>query len=274
MCFEPVSERSQRIAHMRVKYEEIKEQFRLRKIVGIDDPRGMGRLLETSMVALLTGGHIAGVGVPGTAKSLFVETFADVLDLSHKCVAGNIGLVPEDLVGSYYKAPANDPEAQKFGGMKFYPGPVFANVVHLDEFNRASPRTQGAVLMVMQEGKYITVPHGEVFRVPDHYLVFAVQNSLESEGTFRLTDANTDRFMCFVDVVYPSAEDEFKMLMDTDVVPDRSKLRKVLDAEGVKTLKADLRELYPSANERVCTFVRDVGRASRPEEDYEKGEIV
>ena len=156
-------------------------------------------MLERLLVALLTGGHVLLEGVPGLAKTLTVKTVAEVLGGAFKRVQFTPDLVPSDLVGTRVYRPDT-------GRFDIELGPVFANVLLADEINRAPAKVQAALLEVMQEHQ-VTIG-GETFRVPEPYLVLATQNPIESEGTYPLPEAQTDRFLFKLVVGYPSAEDE------------------------------------------------------------------
>ena len=160
---------------------------------------GQDAMLERLIVALLTGGHVLLEGVPGLAKTLTVKTVAEVLGGSFKRVQFTPDLVPSDLVGTRVYRPDT-------GRFDIELGPVFGNVLLADEINRAPAKVQAALLEVMQEHQ-VTIG-GETFRVPEPYLVLATQNPIESEGTYPLPEAQTDRFLFKLVVGYPSRDDE------------------------------------------------------------------
>ncbi len=160
---------------------------------------GQDAMLERLIVALLTGGHVLLEGVPGLAKTLTVKTIAQVLGGSFRRVQFTPDLVPSDLVGTRVYRPDT-------GRFDIELGPVFGNVLLADEINRAPAKVQAALLEVMQEHQ-VTIG-GQTFRVPEPYLVLATQNPIESEGTYPLPEAQTDRFLFKLVVGYPSREDE------------------------------------------------------------------
>ena len=160
---------------------------------------GQDAMLERLIVALLTGGHVLLEGVPGLAKTLTVKTVAQVLGGSFRRVQFTPDLVPSDLVGTRVYRPDT-------GRFDIELGPVFGNVLLADEINRAPAKVQAALLEVMQEHQ-VTIG-GQTFRVPEPYLVLATQNPIESEGTYPLPEAQTDRFLFKLVVGYPSREDE------------------------------------------------------------------
>ena len=160
---------------------------------------GQDAMLERLIVALLSGGHVLLEGVPGLAKTLTVKTVAQVLGGSFRRVQFTPDLVPSDLVGTRVYRPDT-------GRFDIELGPVFGNVLLADEINRAPAKVQAALLEVMQEHQ-VTIG-GQPFRVPAPYLVLATQNPIESEGTYPLPEAQTDRFLFKLVVGYPSREDE------------------------------------------------------------------
>jgi MoxR-like ATPase len=160
---------------------------------------GQDEMLERVLVALLTGGHVLLEGVPGLAKTLTVRTVAEVLGGTFRRVQFTPDLVPSDLVGTRVYHPDT-------GRFDVELGPVFGNVLLADEINRAPAKVQSALLEVMQEHQ-VTIG-GQTFRVPEPYLVLATQNPIESEGTYPLPEAQTDRFLFKLVVGYPSPREE------------------------------------------------------------------
>jgi len=179
---------------------------------------GQDAMLERLIVALLTGGHVLLEGVPGLAKTLTVKTVAAVLGGTFRRVQFTPDLVPSDLVGTRVYRPDT-------GGFDIELGPVFGNVLLADEINRAPAKVQSALLEVMQEHQ-VTIA-GQAFRVPEPYLVLATQNPIESEGTYPLPEAQTDRFLFKLVVSYPSREDEAAVVARSlqDVVSVRELLQ-------------------------------------------------
>src|ERR687898_1725899 len=160
---------------------------------------GQDAMLERVLVALLVGGHVLLEGVPGLAKTLTVKTLADVVSGSFKRVQFTPDLVPADLVGTRIYRPDTGQFAVELG-------PVLCNFLLADEINRAPAKVQSALLEVMQE-RQVTIG-GETYRVPEPFLVLATQNPIESEGTYPLPEAQTDRFLMKVLVDYPSPAEE------------------------------------------------------------------
>ena len=162
------------------------------------------QVLETLMTAMLTpGGHVLLEDYPGLAKTLIANSFAAVLGLSFKRIQFTPDLLPGDITGGYVYEQAQN----RFTLRK---GPIFANIVLADEINRASPKTQSALLEAMQE--YQVTLEGETLKLPDPFIVIATQNPIEYEGTFPLPEAQLDRFMMKLSVGYPSVEAEQEIL--------------------------------------------------------------
>ena len=179
---------------------------------------GQEDVVEETLIGLLSGGHVLLVGVPGLAKTKLVETLATVLGMSQKRVQFTPDLMPSDIIG----AEVLDQDGSGHRQLRFIKGPVFAQLLMADEINRASPRTQAALLQAMQE-KNVTVG-GEDHPLPRPFHVLATQNPLEQEGTYPLPEAQLDRFLLQINVRYPSIEAERQMMIATttedDVAPE------------------------------------------------------
>ena len=164
---------------------------------------GKRALLETVMAAVLAGGHILLEDFPGLGKTLIARSFASVLGLDFKRIQFTPDLLPADITGGY----VFDRAESRF---ELRRGPVFANIILADEINRASPKTQSALLEAMQE-KQVTL-EGETLHLPEPFLVLATQNPIEYEGTFPLPEAQLDRFMLKLSVGYPGLQEEAEIL--------------------------------------------------------------
>jgi MoxR-like ATPase len=161
------------------------------------------------MVAILAGGHALLVGVPGLAKTKLVETLGTVLGLDSRRIQFTPDLMPSDILGS--EVMEQDDNGKRY--FRFIPGPVFSQLLMADEINRASPRTQSALLQSMQE-YHVTVA-GARHDLPAPFHVLATQNPLEQEGTYPLPEAQLDRFLMQVDILYPDIEAERRILLET-----------------------------------------------------------
>lgn len=175
---------------------------------------GQESVVERTLVAILAGGHALLVGVPGLAKTKLVETLGVVLGLDASRIQFTPDLMPSDILGS--EVMEQDETGRR--AFRFLPGPIFAQLLMADEINRASPRTQSALLQSMQE-YHVTVA-GHRHDLPRPFHVLATQNPLEQEGTYPLPEAQLDRFLMQVDILYPDLEAERRILIETTGVSD------------------------------------------------------
>lgn len=201
-----------------------------RAIVGKRD------LLEKVMAAVLAGGHVLFEDYPGLGKTLIARSFAAVLGLEFKRIQFTPDLLPGDITGGYvYNREKNRFELRQ--------GPIFANLILADEINRASPKTQSALLEAMQEGQVSL--EGETLRLPDPFIVLATQNPIEYEGTFPLPEAQLDRFMLKLTVGYPNLEDEKEILhRRRERRQDELSLEKAMDSKQLLALRAALEGVH------------------------------
>jgi MoxR-like ATPase len=194
-----------------------------RAVVGKDD------VLRQVAAAILAGGHVLFVDNPGLAKTLIARSFARVLGLDFRRIQFTPDLLPGDITGSHIF----DRETGKF---VLAPGPIFANIVLADEVNRATPKTQSAVLEAMQEMQVSIA--GDTRKLPQPFIVLATQNPIEYEGTFPLPEAQLDRFMVRLAVGYPSAQDEMEILRRRAVRRnDEVELEPVTNAEALLAMR-------------------------------------
>src|SRR3979411_611753 len=170
---------------------------------------GQDRVVENTLVTILSGGHALLIGVPGLAKTKLVETLGITLGLDAKRIQFTPDLMPSDILG----AEVLDESSSGKRSFRFISGPVFAQLLMADEINRASPRTQSALLQAMQE-QHITVA-GARHDLPKPFHVLATQNPLEQEGTYPLPEAQLDRFLMEIDVDYPDRDAERRILFET-----------------------------------------------------------
>ena len=161
---------------------------------------GQDRVIEQVLTGLLAGGHLLLVGLPGLAKTRLVDVIGAVLELTSKRVQCTPDLMPSDILGAEVLDQDKDGRRQ----FRFIPGPIFSHLLMADEINRASPRTQSALLQAMQEQK-ITIA-GATYSLPRPFHVLATQNPLEQEGTYPLPEAQLDRFLMQIDVGYPDRQ--------------------------------------------------------------------
>ncbi|MBI3112908.1 MAG: MoxR family ATPase [Rhodospirillales bacterium] len=217
---------------------------------------GQARVVEETLITLLAGGHLLLIGVPGLGKTRLVEVLGQVFGLDARRVQFTPDLMPADILGSEVL------EESETGrrSFRFIKGPVFCQLLMADEINRASPRTQSALLQAMQEGRVSVAGQYHALPVPFH--VLATQNPLELEGTYPLPEAQLDRFFMQVDVDYPDLEAERQIIINTTGTLEPTPV-KVMDA---KTLIAAQRLVrHVPVGESVSEAILNLVRAGRPE---------
>jgi MoxR-like ATPase len=170
---------------------------------------GQQEVVDLTLTTLLAGGHVLLIGVPGLAKTRLVETLGTVFTMEERRIQCTPDLMPADILGS--EVLEEDEKGQRF--FRFIPGPVFCQLLMADEINRASPRTQSALLQAMQERRVSVAGH--YHPLPEPFHVLATQNPLEQEGTYPLPEAQLDRFLMQIDVTYPDRDAERQMLFAT-----------------------------------------------------------
>src|ERR671920_540336 len=223
---------------------------------------GQDKVVDLSLVTFLAGGHGLLVGVPGLAKTKLVETLGIVLGLDARRVQFTPDLMPSDILGSEVL----DEAADRRRSFRFVKGPIFAQLLMADEINRASPRTQSALLQAMQE-HHVSVG-GERHDLPQPFHVLATQNPIEQEGTYPLPEAQLDRFLLEIDVGYPDRAAERRILIETTGA-DEHKPVAVMDSEGLMNAQRLVRRL--PVGESVVDAILDLVRSARPEGDRVDG---
>ncbi len=218
---------------------------------------GQERVVEETLVTLISGGHGLLVGVPGLAKTKLVETLGTVLGLDARRVQFTPDLMPADILGSEIMEEGENGRR----AFRFVRGPIFAQLLMADEINRASPRTQSALLQSMQE-YHVTVA-GERHDLPRPFHVLATQNPLEQEGTYPLPEAQLDRFLMQIDVGYPDRDAERRILIETTGESDQH-ARPAMSAEDLMNVQRLVRRL--PVGESVVEAILDVVRSARPGE--------
>ena len=197
---------------------------------------GKRRLLEKIMASILGGGHVLLEDYPGLAKTLIANSFSIALGLEFKRIQFTPDLLPGDITGGYVFDRA-------FSRFELRKGPLFANIILADEINRASPKTQSALLEAMQE--YQVTLEGETIRLPEPFVVIATQNPIEYEGTFPLPEAQLDRFLMKLPVGYPSLEDEQEILRRRrERKRDEFDLEQVTHAAELLAMRRIVEEVY------------------------------
>jgi MoxR-like ATPase len=218
---------------------------------------GQETVVEQALVTLLAGGHGLLIGVPGLAKTKLVDTLGKVLGLDVKRVQFTPDLLPADILGSEVLEEAAD----RTRAFRFIKGPVFAQLLMADEINRASPRTQSALLQAMQE-HHVSIA-GKSHDLPTPFHVLATQNPLEQEGTYPLPEAQLDRFLLQIDVSYPDLAAERKMLIATTGIAEE-KAQTVLTADELMAAQVLIRRV--PVGESVVDAILKLVRSGRPEE--------
>ncbi len=225
-------------------YKNLKSEIG-KVIVGQDD------VIRLTLTAIFSHGHALLIGVPGLAKTLLVQTLAQVLDLQFKRIQFTPDLMPSDIVG----AETMDKERN----FQFVKGPVFANIVLADEINRTPPKTQAALLEAMQENA-VTIA-GNRYLLPQPFFVLATQNPIEQEGTYPLPEAQLDRFMFNIFLDYPTYEQELKIVKGT-TADEKAEVSKMLGAEDIMSFQHLVRRVPIADN--VVEYAVKLASSTRP----------
>jgi MoxR-like ATPase len=212
---------------------------------------GQDAVIQATVISLFSNGHSLLVGVPGLAKTLLINTLANVLDLSFKRIQFTPDLMPSDITGSEILD-----EDRHF---KFNKGPLFANIVLADEINRTPPKTQAALLEAMQE-RYVTVG-GTRHELPSPFFVLATQNPIEQEGTYPLPEAQLDRFMFNIPLDYPSYQEELQVVRQTTTNQSIA-LKPILTAAEIQDFQKVVRKIPVADN--VLEYAVSLVSRTRP----------
>ena len=232
------------------KLSQLKKEIR-KVIVGQED------IIEELLVALLAGGHCLLEGVPGLAKTLMVRTLSQALDLSFRRIQFTPDLMPTDILGTEILEEDHTTGRRFF---KFNKGPLFANIVLADEINRTPPKTQSALLEAMQE--FEITYGGQTYPLDRPFFILATQNPIEQAGTYPLPEAQLDRFLLYIRIGYPSAEEETLILSHTTGAR-KPAVHPVIGGEEIKRLQGLVREV--SISEDMIRYVASIIRATRPD---------
>jgi MoxR-like ATPase len=231
----------------RVFIEKLKKEVN-KAVVGKED------VIELLAVALLFRGHVLLEGVPGVAKTTIAKAFANAIGLSFSRIQLTPDLMPADIIGSVIYD-------QKSSEFKVRKGPVFANVVLADEINRATPKTQSALLEAMQE-EQVTI-EGETYPLPKPFLVIATMNPIEYEGVYNLPEAQLDRFMMKVQVRYPDKDEEL-LLLKRKEEGEFNTVGKIIDAKDVFSLIDGANKV--KASEAILNYIYEISLRTRTDE--------
>ena len=223
-----------------------------RRIVGHADA------VENLVAAILAGGHVLLVGLPGLAKTLLIQTLSQALDLQFSRIQFTPDLMPSDVTGTELLEEDHATGKRIF---KFVRGPIFGNVVLADEINRAPPKTQAALLQAMQE--HTVTAAGQTYALPEPFFVLATQNPIEHEGTYSLPEAQLDRFMFELRVGYPSIEEEERIVATTTGAAG-GEIKPVLTADQILEMQRLVRRL--PAPPSLIKYAVQLARSTRPVE--------
>ena len=221
---------------------------------------GKGEVIELTLAAVLSGGHVLVEDVPGIGKTTLARSLAESLKCSFRRIQCTPDLMPSDITGVHYYN-------QKSGEFEFRPGPILAQVVLADEINRATPRTQSALLEAMGEGQ-LTVDD-RTMALPVPFLVIATQNPVELEGTFPLPEAQLDRFLLRLRMGYPDEAEESEMLARFNGSNPMAELQPVADGAEIVELQNQVREVY--VDPVLSNYMVQLVQATRRHDDVELG---
>lgn len=221
-------------------------------IVGQED------VIQQILICLFTHGHILLEGVPGLGKTKLIKTLSKVLNLNFSRIQFTPDLMPADILGTNIFM--NGVQGGK--SFEFIKGPIFSNIVLADEINRATPKTQSALLEAMQEG-FVTIS-GEKYKLEEPFLVLATQNPIEMEGTFPLPEAQLDRFFFKVKISYPGT-DELLQIVERTTELDQQELSMVVDHEAIMTMRATVKKIL--ITEAVKKYAINLVLATHPDND-------
>ncbi len=231
----------------KVFIEKLKKEVS-KAVVGKED------VIELLAVALLSKGHVLLEGVPGVAKTTVAKAFASAIGLSFSRIQLTPDLMPADIIGSV----VYDQKTSEFRVRK---GPIFANVVLADEINRATPKTQSALLEAMQEGQ-VTI-EGNTYSLPKPFLVIATMNPIEYEGVYSLPEAQLDRFMMKIQIGYPDKDEELLLLKRKDK-GEFNTVEKIMDNKEVTSLIDEVSKI--KASEAILKYIYEISTRTRNDE--------
>ncbi|MBT3866232.1 MoxR family ATPase [Candidatus Woesearchaeota archaeon] len=216
---------------------------------------GQEEVLRQTIASVLCGSNALLEGYPGLAKTLTINTLSKVMDLKFSRIQGTPDLMPSDITGTYVLEEKNGKR-----DFVFQKGPIFANVVLMDEINRATPKTQSALLEAMQE-KQVTVGN-QVFKMEPPFFVLATQNPIEQEGTYPLPEAQSDRFLFKIKTQYPKSEEEMEIVNRfTEEERNSDSLKPIINADTIHALQRMVRQV-PVAND-IKQYVVDLVHKTR-----------
>ena len=246
----------QELTEISQKYSKIISNIMLetqKNIIGQED------IIKKILISIISDGHVLLESVPGLAKTLMIKTMADIFSVNNVRIQFTPDLLPADILGTkIYKNNSNTFEIQK--------GPIFHNFVLADEINRAPPKVQSALLESMQE-KQVSI-HGETFQLEKPFLVLATQNPIENEGTYKLPEAQVDRFALKILIKYPTKEEEIKII-EKNTTDTITKIEPILKSNEILKMQEFNSKIY--ADNIILKYVASITDATRNPDDYELG---
>ena len=228
------------------------------------DVIGQQEVVEGTVIAMIAGGNVLLEGVPGVGKTRLVRTLGRVFDLPFSRIQFTPDLMPADVTGTNIIV-KDDSGNSTFS---FQPGPIFSNIILADEINRATPKTQSALLEAMQE-RQVTLGK-ETFKLPEPFLVMATQNPIEQEGTYQLPEAQVDRFMLKVVIDYPKLEEEKKIIRQ-NISGDKVTVRPILRCDDIMEARKVVHQVY--MDEKIEQYIADIVFATRYPDKYDLKEL-
>jgi len=218
---------------------------------------GQDEIIEKLLIALISNGHCLIEGVPGLAKTLMISTMAKVLSMKFSRIQFTPDLMPSDITGTDILA-ENKADGKRY--FEYIKGPIFANIILADEINRTPPKTQAALLQAMQENQ--VTAGNKTYDLQKPFLVLATQNPIEQEGTYPLPEAQLDRFMFYLNIEYPSFDEEIE-IVKSDAVASLETVKSIINSEDILQFQYAVKEIPVS--EHVLDFAVKLVRATRPQ---------
>lgn len=223
---------------------------------------GQSEAIDQLLITFLAGGHGLLEGVPGLAKTLMIRTLSEAVDLRFRRIQFTPDLMPSDIIGTEI---LEEDHATGKRFFKFMKGPLFSNIILADEINRTSPKTQSALLEAMQE--FEVTYAGTTYALERPFFILATQNPIEQAGTFPLPEAQLDRFLLYIKIGYPSADEE-RAVLEATTGMKHSSIQKVIDGKRILEAQALVREVHINAD--LVAWVNYLVRSSRPGPNADK----
>src|SRR3982750_3266744 len=217
---------------------------------------GQEEIIDQLLITFLSGGHALLEGVPGLAKTLMIRTLSEAIDLKFRRIQFTPDLMPSDIIGTEI---LEEDHVTGKSFFKFNKGPLFANIILADEINRTHPKTQSALLEAMQE--FAITYAGQTYPLDRPFFILATQNPIEQAGTYPLPEAQSDRFLLYISIDYPSAAEEAAILSNTTGT-QKPVINPVLNAADIRELQGLVREV--TINTTLVQYVSELVRATRP----------